>query len=72
MLFSEYPYESFFSHAIAGSAVAWTLMGVSAAFPAAARAADEGQADLDKATELKLGAQTSADLTDVIRLCDTP
>ena len=62
-MFSEYPYESFLTCDCRQRLVAWTLMGVSAAFPAAARAADEGQADLDKATELKLGAQTSADLT---------
>ena len=40
------------------------------AFPSGVRAANEGQADLDKATELKLGAQSTGDLTDVINLCE--
>ena len=39
-------------------------------FPISARAENEGQADLDKATQQKLGAQTAGDLTDVIRLCE--
>lgn len=39
-------------------------------FPSGVRAANEGQADLDKATELKLGAQSTGDLTDVINLCE--
>ena len=41
------------------------------ASPSLARAANEGQADLDKATELKLGAQSTGDLTDVINLCES-
>jgi tetratricopeptide (TPR) repeat protein len=41
------------------------------AFPAVVRAANEGQADLDKATELKLGAQSMSDLTEVINLCES-
>jgi tetratricopeptide (TPR) repeat protein len=41
------------------------------ALPLAARAANEGQADLDKATEQKLGAQTSSDYSDVIELCES-
>ncbi len=40
-------------------------------FPVSARAENEGQADLDKATQQKLGAQTSSDLTDVIQLCES-
>ncbi len=52
--------------------LALTLLSLTAAaFPAPARAANEGQADLDKATELKLGAQSSGDLTDVIQLCES-
>jgi tetratricopeptide (TPR) repeat protein len=41
------------------------------AFPVSARAENEGQADLDKATEQKLGAQTPNDLADVIKLCES-
>ena len=41
------------------------------AFPISARAANEGQADLDKATQQKLGAQSSTDFTDVIQLCES-
>lgn len=51
--------------------VAATLLCAMAASGVAARGADEGQADLDKATELKLGAQTSADFTDVIQFCQS-
>ena len=40
-------------------------------FPVSARAENEGQADLDKATQQKLGAQTVGDLTDVIQLCES-
>ena len=39
-------------------------------FPISALAENEGQADLDKATQQKLGAQTPADLTEVIQLCE--
>jgi tetratricopeptide (TPR) repeat protein len=53
------------------SALALALMIFGAAYPAAARAANAGQADLDKATELKLGAQSSSDLTDVVHLCES-
>ncbi len=52
----------------------WTLTWltlVAASFPVAARAENEGQADLDKATQQKLGAQTRSDLTDVIQLCES-
>jgi tetratricopeptide (TPR) repeat protein len=35
-----------------------------------ARADNEGQADLDKATQLKLSASTLSDLMEVIRLCE--
>ncbi len=42
-----------------------------AILPAVARAANQGQADLDKATELRVGAVTSSDLSDVIKLCDS-
>ena len=40
-------------------------------FPVSARAENEGQADLDKATQQKLGAQTAGDLTEVIQLCES-
>ncbi len=40
-------------------------------FPVLAHAENEGQADLDKATQQKLGAQTSGDLADVIQLCES-
>jgi len=40
------------------------------ALPVPARAENEGQADLDKATQQKLGAQTAGDLTEVIQLCE--
>ena len=40
-------------------------------FPVPARAENEGQADLDKATQQKLGAQTSGDLAEVIQLCES-
>ena len=33
-------------------------------------AANEGQADLDKATQLKISAATTSDLSDVIKLCE--
>ena len=41
------------------------------ALAAPAPAADEGQADLDKATELQLGAETLADLEKVIALAES-
>ena len=48
------------------------LAGASSRLMAApAPAAGDGQADLDKATELKLGAQNTGDLSDVIQLCDS-
>ncbi|MGD0898315.1 MAG: tetratricopeptide repeat protein [Thermoguttaceae bacterium] len=34
-------------------------------------AADDGQADLDKATQLKIGASTVNDLAEVVRLCES-
>ncbi|MGA2258019.1 MAG: tetratricopeptide repeat protein [Thermoguttaceae bacterium] len=40
-------------------------------FPVLARAENEGQADLDKATQQKLGAQTCDDLAEVIQLCES-
>ena len=40
-------------------------------FPVSARAENEGQADLDKATQQKLGAQTAGDFTEVIQLCES-
>ena len=40
-------------------------------FPLLARAENEGQADLDKATQQKLGAQTAGDLSEVIQLCES-
>ena len=39
-------------------------------FPLLARAENEGQADLDKATQQKLGAQSADELTEVIQLCE--
>ncbi|MGO9113922.1 MAG: tetratricopeptide repeat protein [Thermoguttaceae bacterium] len=45
------------------------VLGVGA-YPVSARAENEGQADLDKATQQKLGAQTPGDLTEVIQLCE--
>src|SRR5271166_4750564 len=36
-----------------------------------ARAENEGQSDLDKATQQKLGAQTPDELGEVIQLCET-
>lgn len=42
---------------------------VVACLPVSARAENEGQADLDKATQEKLGAQSPDDLGEVIQLC---
>ena len=54
------------------SVLTLTLFTLAAGFfPVSARAENEGQADLDKATQQKLGAQTSGDLTDVIQLCES-
>ena len=54
------------------SALTLTLFAlVMGFFPVSARAENEGQADLDKATQQKLGAQTSGDLTDVVQLCES-
>jgi len=39
--------------------------------PAPVWAANEGRPDLDKATQLKLGAQSTGELTDVIQLCES-
>jgi tetratricopeptide (TPR) repeat protein len=52
------------------STLAWVAL-VALAFPPLARAANDGQADLDKATELRPGAQSTGDLTDVINLCES-
>ncbi len=41
------------------------------AFPSGVLAANDGPADLDKATELRPGAQSTGDLTDVINLCES-
>jgi tetratricopeptide (TPR) repeat protein len=41
------------------------------AVPVSARAENDGQADLDKATEQKLGAQTADDLSEVVKLCES-
>jgi tetratricopeptide (TPR) repeat protein len=49
--------------------LAWLALGFGV-FPLSARAENEGQADLDKATQQKLGAQTSGDFTEVIQLCE--
>jgi tetratricopeptide (TPR) repeat protein len=48
----------------------WLVLAVGA-FPVSARAANEGQADLDKATQQKLGAQNADELTEVIQLCES-
>ena len=54
------------------SVLALALLGLGVAvFPLSARAANDGQADLDKATQLKIGAQNTGDLTDVIQLCES-
>ncbi|MEI8374295.1 MAG: tetratricopeptide repeat protein [Planctomycetota bacterium] len=50
--------------------LAWFALVVGT-FPVLARAENEGQADLDKATQQKLGSQTSGDLTEVIQLCES-
>ena len=39
--------------------------------PLSARAENEGQADLDKATQQKLGARTTGDLSEVVQLCES-
>jgi tetratricopeptide (TPR) repeat protein len=48
-----------------------TLIIAAAFSPAAVRAADNGQEDLDKATELKLSATTVTDWGEVIRLTES-
>ena len=53
-------------HVLCRSLVALTVM----LFAGRALAQNEGQADLDKATQLKISATTINDLTEVIRLCD--
>ena len=54
------------------SVLTLTLLAfVAGACPVPARAENEGQADLDKATQGRLGAQTADDLTDVVRLCES-
>ena len=61
-------------HPVRRVASAWTLVLFAlavGAFPVPARAENEGQADLDKATQQKLGAQTGSDLTEVIQLCES-
>ncbi len=50
----------------------FTVLIIAAAFSAAAvRAANDGQEDLDKATELKLSATTVTDWGEVIRLTES-
>ena len=52
--------------------ILFAVLIIAAAFSAAAvRAADKGQEDLDKATELKLSATTVTDWGEVIRLTET-
>jgi len=46
------------------------VLGVGS-FPIPAHAENEGQADLDKATQQKLGAQNAEDLAEVIQLCES-
>jgi tetratricopeptide (TPR) repeat protein len=58
-------------HSIQPLSTVALLAWAAVAFPSVLRAANEGQADLDKATELKLGAQSTGDLTDVINLCES-
>jgi len=48
----------------------WFVLGVGF-FPVSARAENEGQADLDKATQQKLGSQSPGDLAEVIQLCES-
>ena len=52
------------------SVLALTLLAAGL-FPVSAHAENDGQADLDKATQQKLGAQTAADLDEVIQLCES-
>ena len=48
----------------------WALaVGLPLALGAAARADEEGQADLDRATEIKLTAKSFDELDEVVRLC---
>ncbi len=49
--------------------LAWFALSVGLS-PLSAKEQNEGQSDLDKATEKKLGAQSADDLTDVIQLCE--
>lgn len=46
----------------------WLLLAL--LLPVVARAQNEGQADLDRATELKVNAETPMDLDEVIERCD--
>jgi tetratricopeptide (TPR) repeat protein len=48
-----------------------TLWLVMAGWTAVLRADNEGQADLDKATELQVAAKSMQDLEQVVRLCDS-
>ena len=55
-------------HAFRSTLLVFLLLGVPGA---AVWAANDGQADLDKATEAKLTANTLTDLGEVIRLCES-
>jgi len=50
---------------------AWWWVGALLLWPGLARAANEGQEDLDKATRQKLTAGTMKDLEEVIQLCES-
>jgi tetratricopeptide (TPR) repeat protein len=51
-------------------AVLWILaLGLMLATGSIARAENEGQSELDQATEIKLGAKSFAELDEVVRLC---
>jgi tetratricopeptide (TPR) repeat protein len=47
------------------------ILGLCLALAAGRAAADEGRADLDKATQLRIGATSLNDLSEVVRLCDS-
>ena len=54
------------------TAALWTACLLGGLLAGQARAENGGQADLDKATQLKMTAASLADLNEVIRLCEMP
>ncbi len=56
---------------LVASCVAMPCLAVSLLWVGSAGAENEGQADLDKATQLKVNADTLSDLTEVINLADS-